>query len=649
MRKRLLPTLLLLILIGLAWIAVLNSALGIQISPETGNYEGSYTFTVQNGFYQSDHVLYVSLLPSLYGYYYGKSHAVYNENEYPKFVTPDVVKSIAENIRSITRNTPYDDEEFANAVLTIVHQIPYVRNDAKYPVETLANNQADCDGLSILAASIMKAGGLDVVLLLYNGINPSHMNVGVSLESMPVSHSWWMAPSGIDYDNKTYWIAECTSLADWTVGTRPDLLSQNKPEVIPLENCEKESPASISSSLNPMQPSSISINLSTRYSNFSGGDERTINISGSISPAFPNESVALYVSQPGLSPSALIRSTDDFGNYAQLWDVTLPGTYIVQTCWSGHSNFSGSESEKVTVFVGAQQQPIDASSGYLSTDDSNAAQSWLNSPAYLALLSQSGKEFLKSSLPGPNIVLSGDFMILSDGHELTPNETTITIPAHQVTFRLPRSRQTAILEVPEKTITLPGAELLNSQFGFILKSDGADNYTASVKLLTDNDVSQITQSLDESNALVMNASEVAAKNTWRKAIAKVSNDGVAIEVYDENGTRLDSMSQSAATKRYGELGILMTYPVGQVLAFKNLKVESLSQSSAPDVPNPAPIGQNQTQGNGIDFLFPYLRYSLLLAGAGLAILCIRGRKRRKVSFARDQEQLTRKVKTLGSL
>jgi hypothetical protein len=634
MKKRLLTILSLLVLIGLAWLPFLDTSLGIQISPETGNYEASYTFTIQNGFYQSDHVLYVSLLPSLKDYYSGRSHTVINENDYPKFVTPDAVKSIAENIRNITRGTPYDDEEFANAVLTIVHQIPYVRSNAKYPVETLADNQADCDGLSILAASIMKAGGLDAVLLLYNGMNPTHMNVGVCLERMPVSHSWWMAPSGIDYNNKTYWIAECTSLADWTVGTRPELLSQNKPEVIPLEKCEKKSPASISSSLNPMQPSSISINLST-FNCSASGNERTINVSGSISPAFLNESIAFYVNQPNSPPSAFIALADDFGNYTLLWNVTLPGTYIVRTCWSGGFNFSGSESESLTVFVGAQPPPIDAPSDYFSGDESSSAQSWANSPAYFALLGQSGKKFLESSLAGTNIMLSGDFMILSDGHEPTLNETTVTIPARQIAYRLPRSKQVVIVEIPEKTITFPGAELLNSQFGFILKSDGENNYTASVKLLTADDVSQMTQSLDERGALFMNASEVAAKNTWRKAIAKVSGEEVAIEVYDENGTQLDSMTKNTISGQYGELGILMSYPTGQVLAFKNLKVESLGQT-------PTPIVQNQTQGNAIDFLFPYVRIPLLLAGIVLAILCLRGRKGRKISVAKDQEQLSNK-------
>jgi hypothetical protein len=176
----------------------------------------------------------------------------------------------------------------------------------------------------------------------------------------------------------------------------------------------------------------------------------------------------------------------------------------------------------------------------------------------------------------------------------------------------------------------------------MLKSDGGNNYTATVKLLTDNDVSQITQSLDESKALVMNASAVAAKNTWRKAIAKVSSDKVAVEVYDENGTRLDSMVQSTTNKQYGELGIMMTYPLGQVLAFKNLRVQSLGQTPTPIVQNPSPNTQSQMQGNGIDFLYPYFRYSLLLAGAVLAVLCLRGRKVRKSASARDKERLGNK-------
>jgi len=44
-------------------------------------------------------------------------------------------------------------------------------------------NEGDCDLFSFVAASTMMAGGLDVVLLLYE--TQSHMNVGVNLSHEP--------------------------------------------------------------------------------------------------------------------------------------------------------------------------------------------------------------------------------------------------------------------------------------------------------------------------------------------------------------------------------------------------------------------------------------------------------------------------------
>ena len=166
-----------------------------------------------------------------------------------RFVTPGAFKSIAESIQNVTRDMPNSDEQFANAVLMLVRQVSYVRSDVKYPVEALVDNSGDCDVLSLLAASIMKAGGLDVVLLYYKGLSPSHMNVGVYLPYKPVYRTWWMAPTGFEYDNKTYWMAECTPRGEWKVGDRPELLTNAEPQIISLENCEKSSPAHVSSSL----------------------------------------------------------------------------------------------------------------------------------------------------------------------------------------------------------------------------------------------------------------------------------------------------------------------------------------------------------------------------------------------------------------
>ncbi len=114
--------------------------------------------------------------------------------------------------------------------------------DAKYPVETLVQNSADCVGLSILAASIMKAGGLDVVLIHYVGIDPGHMNVGVYLSYTPAYHTLLMTPTSFEYNNKTYWTAEATAKMDWKVGDQSDSVANAQAEIIPLDNIENNSP-----------------------------------------------------------------------------------------------------------------------------------------------------------------------------------------------------------------------------------------------------------------------------------------------------------------------------------------------------------------------------------------------------------------------
>ena len=426
------------------------------------------------------------------------------------------------------------------------------------------------------------------------------MNIGVHLEHMPVSHSWWIVPSGIEYNNKTYWIAECTALADWTVGSRPEILANDKPIIIPLQNYENKSAASISSSLNvPLQSSSTSINLSIGYSNVSNYG-RVLNISGSISSFSPGGKIAVYISHPGYSPTAYTPAVDQFGSYTLTWNVTSFGTYSVRTSWSGSANYSGSDSETITVFFNSQ--------------------SWEYPPEFLALLSIGNTEFLKSNLTGKDVVFSGEFMVLSNGQDEPANDTIIVIPAHQQIFRWPRSRQMIILDIPEETITIPG---IRNQFGFVLERTAEDNYTASVKLLTDNDISQMPQSLDKRGRMFMNASLLTARNEWHKAITKVSRDNASIKLYNANGTQLQNLDSSTATTDFEELGIFMTYGPSQVLAFKNLKVETITQ-------NQVPVSDDKVKENGIEILYSLMRTSFLLAGAALAVVTLKGRKKNSV-------------------
>ena len=198
------------LLIGILLLVFITPTSIVANCEKTSTFQAQYSVLNQK--------LYVSVPPSLYDYYGNMSHTVNIASDYANFVTPQAVEPIAESIQNITRNLPYSNEQFADAVLSLVHQIPYVITNPQYPVETLVNNSGDCVPLSTLAASIMEAGGLNVVLIHYTGITPGHMNVGVYLPYTPVYHTAGQAPTDFVYDNKTYWTAECTPAENWKVG-----------------------------------------------------------------------------------------------------------------------------------------------------------------------------------------------------------------------------------------------------------------------------------------------------------------------------------------------------------------------------------------------------------------------------------------------
>jgi len=525
------------------------------------NYDSTYTFYVQYGYRRFSHRLYISVPPSLYDYYSSKTHRVHSDRDYSKFVTPDAVKSIAESIQSVTCNTSYSDEQFANAVLKLVHQVSYEKSKAKYPVEAIVDNSGDCDVLSYLAASIMKAGGLDVVLLHYKERNPTHMNVGVHLPYTPVYGTWWMTSKGYEYKGKEYWVAECTSRRHWKVGDQPDKFAGAKASIISLENCEESSPACVSSSLDsPLTPSSVSINLSPGPS-IVEERARALTISGSISPAFPGQRVVMYVTQDGSSSSTFRTvSTDIFGNYSLTWNFTLPWTYHIRTSWSGASNYAGSDSETLIVFVRLSQPLVE----FEEPDHDLGAESdyvpaWASFTIRNFLMHADFKEFLKINLLGEGFFLSSEFIVLR-------SEQTIATPVSEQTTKIgiPRSEQT-----------------INDQFGLILRHNGRNNYSISATGLDDYGTSQTTKGLDRNDTAFMNASLGTRENTWYKIVARISEDEITAELYDNNGTLLRIIATRNNAMSTSELGILMAYDRDTVIAFRNLKVETLDQPNQP--------------------------------------------------------------------
>ena len=279
----------------------------------------------------------LSVSSSLYEYYVAKDHSLHYSLDLGKFVTPYALEPVADSLWTFYN----DDENFANGVLMIVHQIPYAASTPqKYPVETIVAEEGDCDLFSFVAASILVAGGLDVVLLYYE--SESHMNVGVSL-----SHAPQDARSSVRYfvnNNVRYYVAETTGgdwENGWRVGEYPDSLVGASAQVITLEDAETVSPGQVSASFNGVSTSSITLSASPSW--LMQGS--AVVLSGVVSPVSSDGTVTLYVRSENSSWSVLATvPCGSNGQYSYEWTPDSAGSYFLRASWSGDLSHASADS-----------------------------------------------------------------------------------------------------------------------------------------------------------------------------------------------------------------------------------------------------------------------------------------------------------------
>lgn len=302
------------------------------------NYEQKY-FLLKK---QTTYRLTLSITYSLYEYYQQKNHQLTQDN-FASFVTPYSMALVAADIRSIFP----DEEGFVNAVLMLVHQIPYqVVEGPKYPAETIVENQGDCDLLSYVAASLIKSQDLNVVLFYYE--QESHMNVGVNLPNSPMDARTTI--SYVDYRGTRYYVAECTGddwQNGWRVGEYPPELEGTQVTVITLENSEQVAPGQVSSGFGALESTVISL---TGEPNFVIVGS-TVVMTGQVSILAPNGTVTLYAATNGNWLSIGTVGLDSSGRYMFSWNPTLWGQYYVKASWSGDTEYAGADSGIVSIYV----------------------------------------------------------------------------------------------------------------------------------------------------------------------------------------------------------------------------------------------------------------------------------------------------------
>jgi hypothetical protein len=306
-------------------------------------YTSSYQLLDKQG-ENAAYILNVVIPENLLQYYQEKSHRLSTLTDFATFVTPYALKPIADSLRQIYP----DDEDFANGALMIVHQMNYIETkQGKYPAETLTDNKGDCDIFSYVAASIIKAGGLNVVLLDYEA--QKHMNIGIHLQNTPQNARADVFK--ITHDGIDYYVAETTGgnwTRGWRVGECPDITKGAEAQVLTLDNAEEIAPGQVSASFKKLSDSELSLQIWPPLTL----EKSTVTLKGSLTPTMPNENVTIYLGISGF-PWAILSTvqTRADGSFEYTWKTNTAGVYAVRASWAGTNTFAGSTTATMSTTV----------------------------------------------------------------------------------------------------------------------------------------------------------------------------------------------------------------------------------------------------------------------------------------------------------
>ena len=164
-------------------------------------------------------------------------------------------KYVTELAKEFTKNTAgLNDYQRMNYVLAFTQYITYVSDTEsegadeywKFPLETLFEQNGDCEDTSILFCAIASAMGYKSAMLLFYG----HMAAGVALTDDSISNNT-NASDPFPEDGVDYYYCETTATG-YTVGTAPNGYTYNGPyyryynmgDIIPVEPVTSETTSS---------------------------------------------------------------------------------------------------------------------------------------------------------------------------------------------------------------------------------------------------------------------------------------------------------------------------------------------------------------------------------------------------------------------
>jgi hypothetical protein len=385
------------------------------------------------------------------------------------------------------------------------------------------------------------------------------------------------------------------------------------------------SPAQVSASLNAnLTPSTVTVNPAQQTAITDVNGERALTISGSITPAIPNQTVVMYISSDINDDEALnflTAVTDNDGNYSSTWNFTSSGTYYVTASWNGASNYAGADSQTLRVFVGPQSYYIFGANGY------NYIFGYSFLAAYATAPMQGVNNFLALPL-GANASLSFNFIVLQTGQTISNVQVTnVTVPASEEsvlypngtigTIHVPAYNETIPESVPNDLVPLelPGGfdQTIDNQFCFILQNS-AGNYSLNIKGLSDDDISNM-----QAYAAITNATGSIKEDRWYQITTNITGNTATTNLSYNNGTLIESAGNPNSSN---QTVLLITNNEDTAIVLKNLTVQTQKTAQQPR-------STQKPTSSGIPSLVPYAIASILLAVTIVAVLYVKGQRKRQ--------------------
>ena len=409
--------------------------------------------------------------------------------------------------------------------------------------------------------------------------------------------------------------------------------------VIPLNDSEQSLfPGQVSASLNSnFLPSSITLNPTQQTTNTEVNDERTITISGTITPAIPYQTVTIYVDSNNDNNEALnffTAVTNNDGSYSLNWNFTDSGAYYITASWNGASNYAGSDSQTIPVFVGPQSYyQFDAGSyNYIFGQTSM--------PALATVPMQGANSFLSLTL-GTNVSLSYDFIVLQAGQTISNVQTiNITVPA--ITERVfsshgklefmqvlvPAHNETVPANIPIGLVPLmlpdDFNQTLDNQFCFILQNN-AGNYVLNVNGLSQDDLSNM-----QANAAITNATSNIKQDTWYHVTTKITGNTSSTNLQNSNGTIIENTSSQNSNN---QTVLLLTNNEDTAIVLKNLTIQT--QNS----PAQTPQATQKPTSNPLNQTIALYVFAAFLAAATVAMLYVRRQRKTQRQAGNNQSRI----------